>query len=143
MDQIRGEDVRLIRSAGSADVDTLFVLASQSALAQNQTQLSQLISARFRIKSRGVGSGDCPTRSLHRWLGARAQADAREVAPLCLAALRACPCLSDIERARLSDERLVVPVASCVCGSCRERFAAQRVGEEVSSDVSLCTSYQS
>ena len=35
------------------------------------TQLSQLISAPFRIKSRGVGSGDCPTRSLHRWLGAR------------------------------------------------------------------------
>ena len=30
-----------------------------------------------------------------------------------------------------------------VCGSCREHFAAQRVGEEVSSDVSLCTSYQS
>ena len=51
--------------------------------------------------------------------------------------------LADIERARLSDERLVVRVASCVCGSCRERFAAQRVGEEVSSDVSLCTSYQS
>ena len=25
MDQIRGEDVRLIRSEGSADVDTLFV----------------------------------------------------------------------------------------------------------------------
>ena len=53
------------------------------------------------------------------------------------------PALADIERARLSDERLVVRVASCVCGSCRERFAAQRVGEEVSSDVSLCTSYQS
>ena len=73
--------------------------------------------------------------------GAPAQADAREVAPLCVAALRACPWLSDIDRARLSDERLAVRVA--LCGSCRERFAARRVREYVSSDVSLCTSYQS
>ena len=50
--------------------------------------------------------------------GAPAQADAREVAPLCVAALRACPWLSDIDRARLSDERLAVRVASC--GSCLE-----------------------
>ena len=73
--------------------------------------------------------------------GAPAQADAREVAPLCVAALRACPWLSDIDRARLSDERLAARVA--LCGSCRERFAARRVREYVSSDVSLCTSYQS
>ena len=56
-------------------------------------------------------------------------------------ALRPCPWLSDIDRARLSDERLAVRVA--LCGSCRERFAARRVREYVSSDVSLCTSYQS
>ena len=49
--------------------------------------------------------------------------------------------LADIKRARLSDERLAVRTASC--GSRRERFAARRVGEHVSSDVSLCTSYKS
>ena len=49
--------------------------------------------------------------------------------------------LADIERARLSDERLAVRTPSC--GSRRERFASRRVGEYVSSDVSLCTSYQS
>ena len=49
--------------------------------------------------------------------------------------------LADIKRARLSDERLAVRTASC--GSRRERFAARRVGEHMSSDVSLCTSYQS
>ena len=49
--------------------------------------------------------------------------------------------LADIKRARLSDERLAVRTASC--GSRRERFAPRRVGEYVSSDVSLCTSYQS
>ena len=48
---------------------------------------------------------------------------------------------TSIEHACLSDERLAVRVASC--GSCRERFAARRVREYVSSDVSLCTSYQS
>ena len=113
MDQIRGEDVRLIRSAGSADVDTLFVLASQSALAQNQrsSHNSSALRSGLNLEASEVGLS---VSSLHGWLGARAQADAREVAPLCLAALRACPCLSDIERARLSDERLVVRVASCV-----------------------------
>ena len=118
------------------------MLASQSALAQNQrsSHNSSALRSGLNLEASEVGLS---VSSLHGWLGARAQADAREVAPLCLAALRACPCLSDIERARLSDERLVVRVASCVCGSCRERFAAQRVGEEVSSDVSLCTSYQS
>ena len=49
--------------------------------------------------------------------------------------------LADIERARLSEERLAVRTPSC--GSRRERFASRRVGEYVSSDVSLCTSYQS
>ena len=49
--------------------------------------------------------------------------------------------LADIERARLSDERL--PVRTASCGSRRERFASQRVGEDVSSDVSLCTSHRS
>ena len=49
--------------------------------------------------------------------------------------------LANIKRARLSDERLAVRTASC--GSRRERFAPRRVGEYVSSDVSLCTSYQS
>jgi len=49
--------------------------------------------------------------------------------------------LAGIERATCSTERLAVRTASC--GSRRERFAARRVGEHVSSDVSLCTSYQS
>ena len=49
--------------------------------------------------------------------------------------------LADIERARLSEERLAVRTASC--GSRRERFASRRVGEHVSFDVSLCTSCQS
>ena len=50
--------------------------------------------------------------------------------------------LADIdEGARCPDERLAVRTPSC--GSRRERFAARRVGEHVSSDVSLCTSYQS
>ena len=49
--------------------------------------------------------------------------------------------LADIERARLSEERLAVRTPSCA--SRRERFASRRVGEHVSSDVSLCTSCQS
>ena len=49
--------------------------------------------------------------------------------------------LADIKRARLSDERL--PVRTASCGSRRERFATRRVGEYVSSDVSLCTSHRS
>ena len=49
--------------------------------------------------------------------------------------------LAGIERATCSTDRLAVRTASC--GSRRERFAARRVGEHVSSDVSLCTSYQS
>ena len=49
--------------------------------------------------------------------------------------------LADIKRARLSDERLAVWTPSC--GSRRERFATRRVGEYVSSDVSLCASHQS
>ena len=49
--------------------------------------------------------------------------------------------LAGIERARLSDERLAVWTPSC--GSRRERFASRRVGEYVSSDVSLCASHQS
>ena len=49
--------------------------------------------------------------------------------------------LAGIERATCSTERLAVRTASC--GSRRERFAARRVGEHVSSDVSLCMSYQS
>ena len=48
--------------------------------------------------------------------------------------------LADIERARLSDERLAVWTPSC--GSRRQRFASRRVGEHVSSDVSLCMSCQ-
>ena len=48
--------------------------------------------------------------------------------------------LAGIERATCSTERLAVRTASC--GSRRERFAARRVGEHVSSDVSLCTSYR-
>ena len=46
-----------------------------------------------------------------------------------------------IERATCSTDRLAVRTASC--GSRRERFAARRVGEHVSFDVSLCTSCQS
>ena len=49
--------------------------------------------------------------------------------------------LAGIERATCWTDRLAVRTASC--GSRRERFAARRVGEHVSSDVSLCTSYQS
>ena len=49
--------------------------------------------------------------------------------------------LAGIERATCSTERLAVRTASC--GSRRERFASRRVGEHVSSDVSLCTSCQS
>ena len=49
--------------------------------------------------------------------------------------------LAGIERARLSDEWLAVWTPSC--GSRRERFASRRVGEYVSSDVSLCASHQS
>ncbi|EOD36638.1 hypothetical protein EMIHUDRAFT_226153 [Emiliania huxleyi CCMP1516] len=45
--------------------------------------------------------------------------------------------LAGIERATCSTERLAVRTASC--GSRRERFAARRVGEHVSSDVSLKT----
>ena len=48
--------------------------------------------------------------------------------------------LADIERARLSEERLAVWTASC--GSRRERFASRRVGECVSSEVSLCASHR-
>ena len=48
--------------------------------------------------------------------------------------------LAGIERATCSTERLAVRTASC--GSRRERFAARRVGEHVSSDVSLCTSHR-
>ena len=49
--------------------------------------------------------------------------------------------LSGIERATCSTDRLAPRTASC--GSRRERFAARRVGEYVSFDVSLCTSCQS
>ncbi|EOD17356.1 hypothetical protein EMIHUDRAFT_210007 [Emiliania huxleyi CCMP1516] len=45
--------------------------------------------------------------------------------------------LAGIERATCSTERLAVRTPSC--GSRRERFAARRVGEHVSSDVSLKT----
>ena len=57
MDQIRGEDVRLIRSEGSADVDTLFVLASQSALAQNQrsSHNSSALRSRLNLEASEVG----------------------------------------------------------------------------------------
>ena len=49
--------------------------------------------------------------------------------------------LAGIERATCWTDRLAVRTASC--GSRRERFAARRVGEHVSFDVSLCTSCQS
>ena len=52
--------------------------------------------------------------------------------------------LAGIERATCSTDRLAVWTASC--GSLVEsvyRFAARRVGEHVSFDVSLCTSCQS
>ncbi|EOD31696.1 hypothetical protein EMIHUDRAFT_231484 [Emiliania huxleyi CCMP1516] len=47
--------------------------------------------------------------------------------------------LAGIERATCSTERLAVRTASC--GSRRERFAARRVGEHVSSDVAELVEY--
>ena len=49
--------------------------------------------------------------------------------------------LADIERARLSEERLAVRTASC--GSRRERFASRRMGECVSFMMCHCVRHVS
>ena len=142
MDQIRGGDVRLMRSEGSADVDLLFVLASQSALAQNQrsSHNSSALRSGLNLEAWEVGTlrlGPCTVGwalgrkpTLGKW---------RHSAWLPSGLVLVSPTSS--EHACPTSGLLCGWLR--VCGSCRERFAARRVREYVSSDVSLCTSYQS